>query len=70
VADAPSEPTPTITGPSWQELPSCASSGELPSPCLDGRLVIVEGGSGGYTGISGPDWEDGRAAGLYPNPTG
>jgi hypothetical protein len=30
--------------------------------------VIVKDGSGGFTGISGPAWEAGRAAGLYPNP--
>ncbi|HTI33627.1 MAG TPA: hypothetical protein VL422_08115 [Miltoncostaea sp.] len=68
VTDAPAEPTPTITGPSWQELPSCHSAGTLPSPCLDDGEVIVKDGSGGFTGISGPAWEAGRAAGLYPNP--
>jgi hypothetical protein len=68
VTDAPAEPTPTITGPSWQELPSCDSAGTLPSPCRDGDEVIVKDGSGGFTGISGPAWEAGRAAGLYPNP--
>jgi hypothetical protein len=68
VTVVPAEPTPTITGPSWRELPSCDSAGTLPSPCLDGDEVIVKDGSGGFTGISGPVWEAGRAAGLYPNP--